>query len=49
MGQGLIPENIVFKGEAEASSMKKSKSDHEEVQAETKETSSTFAKKVKSS
>lgn len=36
MGQGLFPGNRIFKREAEVSSMKKSKTDHGEVRAETK-------------
>lgn len=46
MDQGLIPENGIFKEETEVSSMK-SKADHEEVQAETKELSTTDAKGVR--
>lgn len=53
MGQGCLffffPGNSIFKREAEVSSMKKSKTDHEEVQAETKESSTTDAKGVRSS
>lgn len=49
MDQGLFPENSIFKREADVSSMKKSERDHEEVQAETEETSTTDAKGVRSS
>lgn len=49
MDQGLVPENGIVKGETEVSSMKKPKTDHEEVQAETKELSTTDAEGVRSS